>query len=160
MRNLGSQKPSTTEVSCLCAIQPHCFVFIERLDEISCPVGTSRGVLVNIDNPVGRDIVLASKVRVRALGIAGINRRLSAVCVCLRLASEISTCYPSLEYITRINNDSISCVSSSPSFASILFCRSSRGLLSWRVHEADFEPQELLGGACTDRDWPVRDSIV
>eukprot|EP00903_Cladosiphon_okamuranus_P009303 g8875.t1 len=32
-----------------------------RLDEISCPVGASRGVVVSIDNPVGRDIVLASK---------------------------------------------------------------------------------------------------
>ncbi|CAM9742155.1 unnamed protein product, partial [Ectocarpus fasciculatus] len=32
-----------------------------RLDEISCPVGASRGVFVSIDNPVGRDIVLAAK---------------------------------------------------------------------------------------------------
>lgn len=36
----------------------------ERLEEISCPVGASRGVVVSIDNPVGRDIVLASKVSV------------------------------------------------------------------------------------------------
>lgn len=34
-----------------------------RLEEASCPVGTSCGIRASIDNPVGKEVTLASRVR-------------------------------------------------------------------------------------------------
>lgn len=62
-----SQKRSKTALPFLCVIRPRVLFLLYRLEEISCPVGASRGVLVSIDNPVGRDIVLTSKVNAGAV---------------------------------------------------------------------------------------------